>query len=182
MIYFYPIIFGILWRCRGGFIGLNSTVLARVLWSCIPYSIWMFSLVGFWGAVVTFIGTYLSALLRYSPFMADTSAGNLSGMAGIGIARLVLILCPLFYWYPWTGYMPLLGAFAGLCYYLGWQLHDKDSGIHVPTFSIFGKQIQGGPFAKHGTEWAEVFVGVLHGTILMIISYIIEFNGLTGLP
>lgn len=176
--FLFPLIFAFLWRCRGGFMGLPSGFVARLVYMAIPYGLWSYSVGGIVPGVLTFFGAYVAQLFSYAPFMGDTEDKHIGGMAGIGIARLVVILFPFFATHPATAYMTMFGATSGLAYYLGWTyMNNVDSGISFPGLTLFGKTIiQPGKFAVGGGEWGEVFVGGFYGLILAVITIGIELK------
>ena len=164
-----------LWRCRGGFLGTGSTTIGRLVYWVLPVTAW-----GVWvfGPAGLLLGctAYLGLMLSYAPFMADNQLKHCSGMAGIGIARMSILLLPVMHMHPGIVYFQYLGALAGLGYYLGWTYMDgKPSGINFPGLKLFGKQILlPGSFATGGAEWGEVFTGAFCGATFAGITLLIK--------
>lgn len=166
------------WRCRGGFLGLGSTLAARLLYWCTPMTIWGYSTFGPMG-ILCGLTAYLGLLLSYAPFMGDNQAKHCAGMGGIGIARLFILLSPVLFQYPDLVYFGFAGAFVGLAYYIGWTYLDgKVSPIVFPGFVLFGKTwIQPGNFAIGGAEWGEVLTGAVTGLTLDCITILMLIKG-----
>lgn len=166
------------WRCRGGFLGLGSTLAARILYWCLPMTIWGYSTFGPIGLLCGLTG-YLGLMLSYAPFMADNQAKHCAGMGGIGIARLFILLAPVLYQYPFLVYFGYAGALAGLGYYIGWTyLNGTASPIYFPGLTIRGRTwVQPGNFAINGAEWGEVLTGAMTGLVLDCITIIMLIKG-----
>ena len=162
------------WRCRGGFLGLSSTFLARVVFWCIPFSLWGWSTLGYFGLVCGISG-YLGLLISYSAFMGTNKPTDCLCMAGLGIARLIVFLSPVLYLYPDLWWVCILGGLSGLSYWIGWTyLSNYDSGLYFPGWYVGDKEIiKPGAFATSGSEWGEIITGAFLGATLDLIHYII---------
>ena len=168
----YIPLFAMLWRCRGGFLGLPSTTASRIVYWAVPVALWAYSIGGVTVGLLTLVTAYTGLLLSYAPFMADNEIKHVSGMVGIGIARMAITLLPVAILFNGVFILQLLGGLAGLCYYLGWTYFGGfDAHISVPEVKLFGyKIINKSTLASSGAEWGEVFTGGGFGFVFSLIT------------
>ena len=155
MPFFLILVFGFLYRCRGGFLPTGHTQVARLIYWALPVGAWAAFHSPMLIAPVCALAAFLGLLIPHSPFMADASAKSVIGMALIGMARLALILAPLAYYHPWImAYAPIAGL-SGLGYYIGWKWLN---GVSL------------GKFATTGSEWGEILTGAAFGLAFALIG------------
>lgn len=146
-----PVWLAVAYRCRGGFVSLPNTTLARiVLWAlpvavvCVPVS-WLW-------ALPCGVMAYLGLLIPHAWAQADTKPIHIAGMAGIGLVRFALILAPLAVFDPWREVFALFGLLSGLAYYIGHKW------LETKVINLFGK-----PFTPDGAAWGELGTGFAYG-------------------
>lgn len=158
-------VFAFLYRCRGGFLSIGGTFSARMVYWALPVLILML-FVNPYLAFFSGLGAYLGLLIPHGWCMADTSIKSMLGMAVIGVARLFLILLPIFYNDPHTLVLSLMGSLQAAAYYVGWEALDgEDAGIRY-------KKSDGTDcvFAKGATEWAELLTGAAFGLAFAVAT------------
>lgn len=146
-------IFAFLYRCRGGFLPLHHTQLARLVYWTAPTAAWASFInpsMGWLCGVMAFFGL----LIPHAEYQNDASAKSVAGMAVIGVARLALILLPLCYFNPFLGFIVPIGALQGLAYYIGYKFLD-------------GKGWKA--FAATGAGWGEVLTGAVFGLAFALV-------------
>lgn len=189
------------YRSVGGFMGLGSTTLARVRWSCVMGAYMGFaSLVHHEGIpqaalvlVGSAFGTFLGRLIGHSEFQATASLKNSLGMALVNMVRLLLIVFPytMTNWLNMSGFQPwrftlvLFGIGAGIAYYIGNKyLAGKDSGIYfrnTKTQWAISIPPSGVPInppnsldqaAIGGAEWGELLTGELVYQLMFVTALV----------
>lgn len=171
MAFIKPFIFAFLYRCRGGFLGLSHTTLARLIWWAIPCAIFGFSLIGAWGSLCGLLA-FLGLLIPHARYQSIASVPNLLGMGSVNAIRAALILLPIGTTHPAVLVFATLGMFSGVAYYfLNKNNVVFDSHINFPGLVLFGKTItQPGDFAVSASEWAEVATGFTFGIIFDLVG------------
>lgn len=148
-------IFAFLYRCRGGYLPLGHTQLARLLYWALPvYAVvsWNFGLiVGAVSAVLAFAGL----MIPHARFQSDASLKSCLGMAAIGFIRLFLILVPVAINNPSVLFLALIGLLQGAANFIG------------ITF-LGGRKFFN--FAQGGSEWQEALTGTAFGIAFSILS------------
>jgi len=166
VILFVALLGGFFYRCRGGFLGTGSTFLARLLFWAIPVAVW--GLCADWQVgLLCGVMAYVGLLIPHSIFQSNNSLFSVVGMAGVGLARMLLILAPIAYFIPSVLIVLPLAMLQGLAYYIGWTfLNGVDSKISTSGFTVFGFTFEAGHFAISGGEWGEFLTGVVFGGAL----------------
>jgi hypothetical protein len=165
---------GFFYRCRGGFIGLGHTQLARLIWWALPVALAMTGVLLANGSVfLTSLDAgaasgalaFVGLLIPHAEFQGkDNPAQSMTGMALVGAVRCALIMIPIAPHVFAMWFLPLFGAMAGPAYRHAWRFLDGiDSGISVPSIDIFGFRTIAGHFAVTGGEWGEVLTGAAIG-------------------
>ena len=169
------ILYSILWRCRGSDAFPGGNWVGRILFWSVPCAIWGYCTIGYPGLLcgpLAFIGL----LLSYAPFMGDSEPKHGAGMAGIGIARMLILLAPVLYLHPELFWVAYLNSLIGLAYVLCWEYLDGTyCGFTFPSLTIRGHSlITPLPFATGGAEWGEVFTGFIQGALMAYITITIK--------
>ena len=146
-----PFILGFLYHCRGGFIALGSTFLARLVFWALPIALVILPISWMW-AIPCGMLAYLGLLIPHAWAQADTKPLHIVGMAGIGLARLAMILVPLAVFNPWVELFSLAGLLSGLGYYIGHKW------LEAKVVKLFGKSL-----TPDGAAWGELFTGFAYG-------------------
>jgi len=173
VIYATPLLFGFFNRCRGGFLGTNSTLLARGLYWLLPIAILMTFAdwrLGWLCAALSYIP--LVRPFSHVPFQNDASLKSCLGMAAHAAGSIFVATAPLVWVHPWVAVTPLIGLLAGPAHYIGMKMDGIDSGISTQGFTVplINLRINPGKFAVGGSEWSEVFRGVVVG-----VGFIVAF-------
>jgi len=156
---------------------LGNTTACRLVYWVIPCALIGWFIFGPLGLTLG-VTAYLGLLISYSSFMGDNEWKHISGMVGIGIARLLILISPMLCMYPILWAFSYFGIFIGLAYYIGWTyLHGKPSCIVFPGLVIDGKEyIPAGNLAIEGCEWGEVLTGLSTGLMFDCILLYLTFN------
>lgn len=146
----------ILYRIRGGWLPTGSTQLARAIW-CVPTAALVGLLTGNWIAALTaFFLAWAGLLLPNDPWQQMASRVHWLQAAGIGIARVLLLLASVA-WADHTLAILLLGIAGALnapLYWLGWRLPERAAGGMVDWH----------------TAWGELFFGALAWGVLILAA------------
>jgi len=169
------LLFGFLYRCRGGAIALGSTTLARIVFWALPITIFLeiacyvHNFPWYYGLLAGLL-SYIGIVFGHSSAQADTEKAYVS-MGLIVALRLFAIMIP-FWIYPFSKFYLLLSigytlisAIAGyaLCHF-SYYLANK--GI---TLKIFNLPLV---YTVPSSEWEEIFIGCLYGFIFACFSYV----------
>ena len=159
---------GVLYRCRGGFIGTGSTTVARMLWWATPTATLVTSLAqahsaGPWNWVLfafIFLLAWVGLLIPHG-WCQDRGIIRNTDMGCIGGWRAVILSLALIWVLPgsvltvWGG-----GALSGLGYWIGWEkLDGRELIVWHPTNTRADDGSNHDHFAISGSEWGEVLTG-----------------------
>lgn len=166
---------GFFYRCRGGFLGLGSTTLARLVWWALPCACANFAIMMTHGAGAFNVtaGAMFTAILAFVSLLEDQSAAidndkpieDAAAMAQIMTIRAVAIALPVAPFAPWMILLPFFGALAGPLWWACWRYLDGiDSGLAW----------RGQVFAKGGSEWGEVIAcGLSIGAGIGLLGFVL---------
>lgn len=176
---------GVLYRCRGGFIGNGSTTLARILWWAAPTGILLFALTYAASGELLYalriglgagLASYLGLLVPHGFAQDKTGKAEFIGMTGVAFLRLLLILPVAPCWIggvlPHLLYLPLFAPLQGVAYAIGW--HGLD-GLELVKWRPKNPQADDGSgydhFAISGSEWGEALTGAFIWAALCGLSW-----------
>jgi hypothetical protein len=140
------------YRCRGGFLPLPNTQLARLAFWAAPVSL-IGLCISFPFGLICGATAFAGLLIPHARFQATASLHDCVGMALVGFTRLTLILLPLAFINPWLCVLMPIGLLQGGAEYIGW------------TF-LNGRKIS--TFAQGGSEWQEILTGAVFGLALAL--------------
>lgn len=178
---------GVLYRCRGGFIGLgeNRTNLARLLWWATPTGVFLLALlhsgrvIDSYSDVKTFclfctlvLGYWLGLLVGHSWCQDRLTA---RGMGAVVFIRQLILVILLFVFaganyalfggqinpgFPpaWLLIVSPFMLLGSITEMLGWKVHGEYIKWHPKNSTV---KLGYDKFAETGGEWAEVFTGAM---------------------
>lgn len=152
---------GVLYRCRGGFIGTGNTNVARTLWWAAPTAALFCALLGFYWLLFigVFVTTWLGLLVPHG-FCQNKAIKDYLLMACVMSIRLAIIALTVYSFSHLAVWLPLIGLLCGLAYAVGWELVGNRELIKWHPKNPNADDGSGHDhFAKTGGEWAEVLTG-----------------------
>ena len=165
---------GFFYRCRGGFMALGSTTLARLVWWALPCGVANTMIVMSHGgslSAATAFG-FFTMLFTHVSLLEDQSSAidndkpieDAAQMTQIMTMRAIAIALPVVAFAPWMIMLPLFGMACGPIWWACWRYLDGiDSRI----------EWRGQVFARGGSEWAEVFTGVCIGAGIGLLGFVL---------